>query len=159
MKLTFVIVFVITTTIVHGYSTGAPVEVCDDMKPKHPYEPQTSALPYQVTVDKDQIKATDKVKITITGKKPFKGFLVQVRKAGNAAAVGSFSVDKAIGKTIDCGHSKAAVTHNNDSNKTGVTLEWTPSADAAGVYTVYVTVAEDGAIFWVKQATAQMTIK
>lgn len=144
---------------VYGYSAGAPVEVCNDMKPKHPYEQQISTIPYQVTVNKDQIKAGEKVKISISGVKPFKGFLVQVREALGVTAVGQFAVDKEIGKTLDCGNTKTAVTHNNDSNKSGVTLEWTSPAEASGTYTVFVTIVQDGATFWVKQGTAKITIK
>ncbi|KAF2904323.1 hypothetical protein ILUMI_01851 [Ignelater luminosus] len=91
-------------TTVSGYSGGAPVEVCDDMTPKHPVDPQKSSFPYTVTVSQSEVKAGEKVQITINGakEKSFKGFLLEVRSGDKA--VGSFSIpdtDK-YAKGIDC---------------------------------------------------------
>lgn len=88
-----------------AYSGGAPESTCDDMKPKHPKDPQESELPYKVTVNRDSIKPGEVVEITIS-EKSFKGFLLQVRK--DDKAVGQFLIpdnDK-YSKTINCHGSK-----------------------------------------------------
>lgn len=90
--------------IVSAYSGGAPVDVCDDMLPKHPVAPQTSKLPYTLQSTKSSASPGDRVKITINGNggKPFKGLLIQGRQGDEI--VGSFEVsdsDKYI-KTINC---------------------------------------------------------
>lgn len=77
-------------TTVWAYSSGAPTTVCDDMTPKHPFEPQASELPYTVSISKKTLKPGEDTEITISGKE-FKGFLVQVRKGDKA--VGSFDID------------------------------------------------------------------
>lgn len=94
----------LAVTTVYGYSGGAPVEVCDDMTPKHPVDPQKSSFPYTVTVSQSEVKAGEKVQITVKAakEKSFKGFLLQVRNGDKA--VGSFSIpdtDK-YAKAINC---------------------------------------------------------
>lgn len=98
----FVTCLAVTIAIANGYSGGAPVEVCSDMKPQHPVDPQKSAFPYSVTANKKDVKAGDKVDFVIGGGN-FKGFLLQVRNSENKA-VGSFDVadtDRFV-KTINC---------------------------------------------------------
>ncbi|XP_017784480.1 PREDICTED: putative defense protein Hdd11 isoform X1 [Nicrophorus vespilloides] len=94
-----------------AYSGGAPEDVCVDMTPKHSVDPQKSAFPYKITTDHETVKAGDKVKITISGPKPFKGFLLQVRDGKEA--VGKFNVDDSdkYVKTINC-FSKKQVFHD-----------------------------------------------
>lgn len=97
-----------------AYSGGAPEGVCEDMTPKHPAPPQTSAFPYTVSVNKKEIKSNDEVEITISGGKPFKGFLLQVRDGDKP--VGSFSIpatDK-YAKTINCVGGKAVSIPTNE---------------------------------------------
>lgn len=89
-----------------GYSAGAPVDVCGDMTPKHPAQPQPSKLPYVVKVDKSKVKKGESVAITISGTKGhenFLGFLVQVRNAAGTP-VGTFNIrgDDKLSKAIDC---------------------------------------------------------
>lgn len=89
--------------VIYGYSGGAPEGVCDDMTPKHGVDPQSSPIPYTISIDKDKVKPGEKVKITINGKDSFKGFLLQVRDGTKSA--GKFvdipGDDKYI-KTINC---------------------------------------------------------
>lgn len=91
------------------YSGGAPEEVCDDMTPKHPADPQTSEMPYTVSLSKKAVKAGETVQLTVAGKNPFKGFLLQVRDGDKS--VGQFKIDGAdkFAKTINC-HSGKSVS-------------------------------------------------
>lgn len=95
--------------LTHAYSGGAPVDVCEDMTPKHPAAPQKSKMPYKVTVNSEAVSAGGVVKITVSGRGGFKGFLAQVRK--NNEPVGKFLVsddDKFI-KTINCGKGEQVI--------------------------------------------------
>jgi len=85
-----------------AFKSGAPVDACDSMLPDHHQTPQSSPLPYTVTVNKKTVKAGDKVTIVIAGGKDvkdFKGFLVQARVGNNP--VGRFSAGEGV-QTIDC---------------------------------------------------------
>ncbi|XP_017784481.1 PREDICTED: putative defense protein Hdd11 isoform X2 [Nicrophorus vespilloides] len=142
-----------------AYSGGAPEDVCVDMTPKHSVDPQKSAFPYKITTDHETVKAGDKVKITISGPKPFKGFLLQVRDGKEA--VGKFNVDDSdkYVKTINCFSKKQnAATHKNSAEKESLTLEWV-APEAAKSYTVHATVAENGGVFWANHATAKITVQ
>lgn len=88
-------------TAVSAYSAGAPTAVCDDMTPKHPVAPQSTAIPYKIQVSKSQVAPGADVDIKIVGKK-FKGFLLQVREGDKA--VGSFKIspDDKYFKAISC---------------------------------------------------------
>lgn len=97
----FLLTLCATISSIWAYSAGAPEGVCDDMTPKHPVPPQRSALPYKVSVSKNQVAPGGQVEITIGGKS-FKGFLLEVRKGDKA--VGAFDIspsDKYI-KPINC---------------------------------------------------------
>lgn len=104
-------VLALTAVAVQGYSGGAPEGVCDDMTPKHPVAPQTTRFPYTISLNKKEVKAGDDVEITISGGKPFKGYLLQVRDGDKA--VGSFVIpdtDK-YSKGINCHGSKGVRFH------------------------------------------------
>lgn len=101
----FTILAVISAT--YAYSGGAPESTCNDMTPKHPVDPQTSELPYEIQISKKKISPGDTVEITIGTNKIFKGYLLQVRKGNNA--VGQFLVpdDDKFSKVLACHGGKA----------------------------------------------------
>nr|XP_023015098.1 putative defense protein Hdd11 [Leptinotarsa decemlineata] len=150
-------VFFCTIAYSQAYSGGAPVDTCDDMTPKHPFEPKSSAFPYKISLSKKEVKAGETVDIVIGGKE-FKGFLLQVRNGDKA--VGQFQItgsDK-FAKAIDChGTSQSAATHKNAEAKNNFKLSW-KAPKAAGKYTIYATVAENGASFWARKPTEIITV-
>lgn len=95
-------VFLAVVSIAWGYSGGAPESVCEDMTPKHPATPQISRFPYTISVSKKEVKVREKVEISVSGGKPFKGFLLQVRDGDKP--VGSFQIADTdrYAKTINC---------------------------------------------------------
>ncbi|KAL3281727.1 hypothetical protein HHI36_004931 [Cryptolaemus montrouzieri] len=155
----FVSAFVVLSvaTCAWAYSDGAPTAVCDDMTPKHPFEPQKSKLPYTVSIEKSSLKPGEETDITISGKE-FKGFLIQVRNGEKA--IGSFEIDPRDknAKNVAChGSPKSAATHTNASPKKSVTLKW-KAPQQKGNFEVYVTVATDGAQFWAKQNVGNIVV-
>lgn len=98
--------FVLLSSIISltvAYSGGAPEAVCEDMTPKHPAPPQTSRFPYTVSVDKQELRGPkDKLHITISDHKPFKGFLLQVRDGDKAIGQFEISDTDKFAKTITC---------------------------------------------------------
>ncbi|GLV41485.1 lethal (2) 34Fc [Carabus blaptoides fortunei] len=153
-------VMVCTVAVVHGYSGGAPVEVCDDMKPKHPAAPKKSTMPYKVSVNSDTVTGGGVVKITVEGNNGHKGVLVQVRHGEKP--VGKFLIagdDKYV-KTIDCGEGEQnAATHKNAEIKKVQTFEWQAPKGLKDTVQVYVTVAQDGATYWVKKPTVTIKVE
>ncbi|KAJ8921030.1 hypothetical protein NQ315_015826 [Exocentrus adspersus] len=140
-----------------AYSAGAPESTCDDMTPKHPVEPQKSELPYKVTANKKEVKAGEVVEITVSGK-TFKGFLLQVRKGDKAAGQFLIPDDDKYAKASNCHGAKgSAATHKNATDKKSITLKW-KAPRAAGKYTVYATVAQDGGVFWVRKPTQEIIV-
>lgn len=158
---TLLIVFLVSGLVAlsNGYSGGAPVDVCEDMTPKHPAAPQKSKMPYKVLVNSEAVSAGGVAKITISGKGGFKGFLVQVRRNGDP--VGKFLVadDDKFVKTISCGKgAQNAATHKNSENKNNLSLNWQAPAGLKDQVQVYVTVAQDGGTYWVHQPTALIKV-
>ena len=52
---------------IQGYSTGAPVEVCDSMMPQHGKQPQQTPLPYDIIIEKPKLKGGESTIVTIKG--------------------------------------------------------------------------------------------
>ncbi|CAH0556873.1 unnamed protein product [Brassicogethes aeneus] len=147
-KLVFCFVILAVASGALAYSAGAPESVCDDMTPKHPVDPQKSQSPYKATVGKTAVKPGETVDIKISGPS-LKGVLVQVRAANKA--VGSFVIpdDDRHLKAINChGNKASAATHKNSTDKKDLLLKW-KAPSAPGKYTVYLTAAQDGGVFWV----------
>lgn len=147
-------------SVTYAYSGGAPVEVCEDMTPKHPAAPKKSAMPYSVSVNSEAVSGGGVVKISIEGNNGHKGFFVQVRHGDEP--VGKFLVselDKYV-KTINCGKGEQnAATHKNGENKKTTTLEWQAPKGLKDNVQVYVTVAQDGGTYWVHQPTATIKVE
>ncbi|XP_044751780.1 putative defense protein Hdd11 [Coccinella septempunctata] len=144
-------------TCAWAYSSGAPTTVCDDMTPKHPFDPQPSELPYTVSISKKTVKPGEETDITISGK-DFKGFLVQVRKGDKA--VGSFVIDPKDkdSKALTChGSSKSSATHSNASVRKSVTLKWKAPQEKGELH-VFATVAADGATFWARKNVGKIVV-
>lgn len=99
-KLHLVTIFAVASSV-YAYSGGAPEETCDDMTPKHPVDPQSSAFPYVIGISKKKISPGDVVQITI-GKDNFKGFLLQVRKGKKAVGQFVIPADHKFAKTLNC---------------------------------------------------------
>ncbi|KAK9872293.1 hypothetical protein WA026_017095 [Henosepilachna vigintioctopunctata] len=143
-------------TCAMAYSDGAPAEVCDDMTPKHPFEPRKDKFPYTVAISKTSLASGQETDITISGK-DFKGFFVQVRK-GNKA-VGTFTTNPKEVRGVKChGTANSAATHSNASVKKSITLKW-KAPQEKGELEVYATVAENGEIFWAKHKVGKITVK
>ncbi|CAG9853841.1 unnamed protein product [Phyllotreta striolata] len=141
----------------NAYSGGAPKEVCNDMTPKHPVDPQKSPLPYKITVNKNQVKGGQQVAISINGRS-FKGLLVQVRKANEATGEFVVSASDKYFKTVDCHDTpRSALTHKNSADKINKTVVW-KAPTTPGKYTVHVTVAEDGETFWANVPTQVINV-
>ena len=98
----------------YGYSAGAPLEACDNMKPDHPADPQPDGtFPYKISVSPNEIKSIDQADITISGQ-PYLGFLLQVRDDTNKP-VGHFTIpdDHRYAKTLNCSNGDRVSTQNN----------------------------------------------
>lgn len=52
-------------SVTYAYSGGAPVEVCEDMTPKHPAPPKKTKMPYSVSVNSDAVSGGGVVKIDL----------------------------------------------------------------------------------------------
>lgn len=165
-KLTICLAVACVIATAQAYSGGAPADVCEDMIPKHPAQPQRSAMPYTVKVSKDSATAGDTIKITLSGKEGFKGFLIQVRQGRKNIPTGKFIVadkDKYV-KTINCGEGQQvifemfrqfieflvpdfkrffpvnmlqnAATHKNSELKNNLSIDWQVPADLKGTVKV-----------------------
>lgn len=106
MNAKVILICLMAVAATNAYSTGAPDEACFDMVPQHGVSAQASRAPYEVHLSKNQIRAGDRVDVTIRGLKrtdTIKGFMVQARVGDTP--VGNWLVDKnhSYGQTLDCG--------------------------------------------------------
>ncbi|CAG0896674.1 unnamed protein product [Cyprideis torosa] len=77
----------------YEYSMGAPDAACADMVPGHGPSSQSSASPYDLSVDVAEVANGDKIDVVIHGSKPFMGFFLQARNVSDENDItGSFIV-------------------------------------------------------------------
>ncbi|XP_065164061.1 putative defense protein Hdd11 isoform X2 [Atheta coriaria] len=161
MKLTALVLTLCVA--VHANSNGGSETCCVDMVPKHPVDAQSSPFAktgYKVSVDKEKISDGGEAKITVSGERPFKGYLLQVRDGETAIGTFDIAANDGHSKTINCfTKEKNMATHNNANDKKSVSVTWKPPKGVKKTYTVYVTVAENGGVFWVRQPTAKITVE
>jgi hypothetical protein len=95
-------------------------------------------LGFVITADKDKVLPGEAIKVTINGKRPFKGLLFYVidekktRYAGWSALPGGYQF-----LDTQCSTSPASstISHSNPNEKTQFTLQWTAPSQAVGEWT------------------------
>ncbi|RXM35683.1 Ferric-chelate reductase 1 [Acipenser ruthenus] len=89
--------------VVTCYPNGQVTPSCINMIPDHGVSAQTTLAPYNITASKNTYSPGEKITVTLQGSDPFEGFLLQARRAGGTAAVGTFTVtDTANSQGLDC---------------------------------------------------------
>lgn len=136
---------------------GAPERACPDMTPQHGGNtPSRDPAPYILTAEK-LANAPGEWKITVKSatSAPFKGFMVQARKAGGTPddLIGSFQYDPRIDvlfRHVGCpANEEATITHVNKDLKKSVTAVWKEPPNFRGNVEFKASVAKDFANFWV----------
>lgn len=95
--------------MVQGYSSGAPSSECKDMTPRHHVDAQKGAMPYDISLDKRNIRAGETVTVNIRGKSAddvIKGLLVQARVGDTPIGTFDVSPSRQYIQTIDCGSAR-----------------------------------------------------
>ncbi|KAK7100444.1 putative defense protein 3 [Littorina saxatilis] len=138
-----------------GYPTGAPTEVCSSMFPHHGAEPQTSAVPYSITVESSIYtpgSTQTPIKVTVMSEDTaFKGLIVQARSLSDCnKTVGTFQLDQSERdlKLVTCRQANDGVTHTNKNVKTTKSFMWIPPATGMGHVYIRATVVQATEAFW-----------
>ncbi|XP_058819384.1 putative defense protein Hdd11 [Topomyia yanbarensis] len=146
-----------------SFSAGAPAAACGDMIPQHHTEPQKSAAPYTIVLNKKQIKSGEGITVTVKGntnKDTIKGLLCQARVG--ETAVGSFDVppNNNFIQTLDCGNSKkSAITHKKmTSDPREISFNWVAPRGLSESVRMTCTIALNGGVFWVKEQSAALQV-
>ena len=146
--------FLCVLSSINAYSTGAPPAVCKTMIPGsngHGSHPQSSAAPYNISVEPMHYSSGTTVTVTLMGLSTtkFKGYLLTMRRVeDNTIIVAGFSVPNG-GQLLACdGQNNADVTHTENSDKTSVSFTWTAPAQSEGSLQVFATVVQDKETFW-----------
>ncbi|XP_067006848.1 putative defense protein Hdd11 [Anabrus simplex] len=159
MKLLVLVLTLFTVTLnwieVHSYSAGAPEGACDDMVPQHGADPlPLTTFPYKLTIKEKQIKAGQKVPITIEGGN-FKGFFIQARDG--KTPVGQFEAAPGVG-LVNCNGIATAATHTNSTIKSSITAVWKAPNKPISKLIYRVTVAENGGKYWVGHESEPVSV-
>ncbi|KAL4635095.1 putative ferric-chelate reductase 1 isoform X1 [Arapaima gigas] len=126
------------------------------MLPEHGYASSTELPPYTLTVEKGTLRPGEQIKVnlSVTGDKPFKGFLVEARDTGNfdGQPVGSFDiVDPTSTQLLNCGQMQgSAVSHTSDAKKTEIQVIWKAPKVSPPSVQFLATVVQQYKIYWVK---------
>ena len=146
--------FLCVLSSINAYPTGAPPAVCKTMIPGpkgHGSEPQSSAAPYNISVEPMHYSSGTTVTVTLMGLSTtkFKGYLLTMRRVeDNTTIVAGFSVPNG-GQLLACdGQNNAAVTHTSNSIKTSASFTWTAPAQSEGSLQVFATVVQSKLKFW-----------
>ncbi|XP_055643172.1 putative defense protein Hdd11 [Toxorhynchites rutilus septentrionalis] len=146
-----------------SFSAGAPKDACGDMIPQHHTDPQKSAAPYKILLDKKQIKSGQGVTVTVQGNSPsdtIKGLLCQARVG--ETPVGSFDVPPSnnLIQTLNCGNSKtSAVTHKKITTApNSISFNWVAPKGLSENVKMTCTIALNGGVFWVKEQSTDLKV-
>ncbi|XP_053695464.1 putative defense protein Hdd11 [Sabethes cyaneus] len=146
-----------------SFSAGAPADACGDMIPQHHTDPQSSAAPYKILLEKKQIKSGEAVTVTVQGnsaKDTIKGLLCQARVG--ETPVGSFDVapDNKYIQTLNCGKSnKSAVTHKKIATPPkSISFNWVAPKGLSENVRMTCTIALNGGVFWVKEQSSALKV-
>ncbi|XP_064457134.1 putative defense protein [Ornithodoros turicata] len=140
---------------VHCNPTGAPLEACKVMEPKHNQDPMLTHHPYMLMTERTGTSFNVTL-VTIKQKFPFKGFLIRaIQKKGSSETYirGQFARDTASPsvKFLNCdGYDGNAVTHTGNWTKGFITVHWTPYRQPPQIATVLfrATVLQHYSMYW-----------
>ncbi|CAB3231258.1 unnamed protein product [Arctia plantaginis] len=158
------VVIAVSLACAHGYSSGAPESVCQDMVPKHPVPPQSTPPPYTITTSTKTVKAGTPMEVVITGKKTtdkMRGLLLQAREGTKIVGKFTLAPNDSFAQLLNCGEPGNAVTHkkhDEKNDKQTVAFTWTPPKDFVGDIKFRATIALNGAVFWVGVESAPVKV-
>ncbi|XP_066298871.1 putative ferric-chelate reductase 1 isoform X2 [Branchiostoma lanceolatum] len=151
------VMLVLSTQEVDGYSSFVPTSQCSSMVPGHGTAGPSNP-PYELLVDKQTYNAGEQITVTLqsTGLDTFKGFFIQARPVGQDQPVGTFTtINVNTTETVDCtpgtqnaiGHTK--ITGSTIEEKTAVSVFWTAPSVAVGDIQFRATVVKEYSTYWV----------
>lgn len=128
---------------INGHIMGAPVSVCNTLKPGHGEESLGGDVPYHISLDPWFVRGGAKITIKVASKNPsqykLRGLLMVVKKKNQPrSAFGTFvpgSSSKDL-KTIDCFDKKASgLTHiSNNDKMEELRFQWIAPNTTSGEY-------------------------
>ncbi|XP_018609640.1 ferric-chelate reductase 1-like isoform X2 [Scleropages formosus] len=155
-EIIFVLIVALSLKTASSYSNGKVTNACMKMVPDHGYHSSTEVPPYTITVDKRTFSPGEQIRVnlSVTGGKPFKGFLIEARDTGNlnGDAVGSFAlVDSTSSQLLKCGQTQgSAVSHTSDAKKTKMQVIWKAPKMSPLSVQFLATVVQRYSVYWVK---------
>ncbi|XP_075871564.1 putative ferric-chelate reductase 1 [Nelusetta ayraudi] len=154
-SLLFISILVRNWAPADGYANGKVTKSCDSMVPRHGSVGETTPSPYQLATNSTTFRPKDSIRVILSGKSYFKGFLLEARDAanwGSVATVGTFTLTSP-GNTqlLTCHkHQDSAVSHRSDAKKTEVAVVWNAPVDAPDYVQFFVSVVAEFNQYWVK---------
>lgn len=138
------LVFIILINIrnVRGHPNGAPPRLCEKMLPDHGEQSMTSAMPFEISLDRKFVRGDNKLTIKVKSKDPSRytlaGVLFIMKQPNNKLqSFGTFDPTKSGDdlKTVECfGKQGSGITHTNPSKKSSLMFEWTAPNVPSGDY-------------------------
>ncbi|XP_033883484.3 putative ferric-chelate reductase 1 [Acipenser ruthenus] len=141
------------------YPNGQVTPSCSNMIPDHGVSAQTTIAPYNITASKNTYSPGEKITVTLQGSDVFEGFLLQARKDGGTAAVGTFTVtDATNSQGLNCNGPNSAVSHKSSTGLTNIQATWVAPSSSAGDLEFRATFVKSKLIFWVQVKSSQVTV-
>ena len=153
---TFVVVFIFASTMFHRgscFGSGAPPWQCNNMMPHHRgAPPQRGPSPYIIRVQRPYYTPGENVQVALlSSRDTIMGYLIQARRVGDNAAIGTFAFQPRNGKFLSCGNrQRSAITHSSRLRSRFVSFAWVPPPGLSGNIAFYATVVKDMTTFWVR---------
>ncbi|XP_059176713.1 putative ferric-chelate reductase 1 [Physella acuta] len=152
---TIVLICAVTVRTALGYNTGIGLDpACENLTPQHGAQAQTSTSPYTISFTPASYTPGQPVSVTISGA-PFRGFMIQARRAAGSSTtmLGSFTV---VDNTRQACSGSQALVHSSGNDKTSLTFNWIPPADAADSVVFRATFVQTEVTFWTNVASWQL---
>ncbi|XP_042323494.1 reelin domain-containing protein 1 [Sceloporus undulatus] len=134
-----------------GFSHGASLSACTDMRPKHIRAHLQNPKNNYITIHTNMsFFPGDKVPVTVRSTRDFMGFMLQARRVLNDQIAGTFVYIPPGSKLLTCFEDGDTVTHSDKSLKRNLSFVWKAPNQPIGDIRFFLSVVQSYFVYWAR---------
>ncbi|XP_060635598.2 reelin domain-containing protein 1 [Anolis sagrei] len=134
-----------------GFSHGASLSACTDMRPKHIRAHLQNPQNKYITIHTNMsFFPGDKVPVTVRSTRDFMGFMLQARRVLNDQIAGTFVYIPPSSKLLTCFEEGDTVTHSDKSLKRNLSFVWKAPDQPIGDIRFFLSVVQSYFVYWAR---------
>nr|XP_008110236.2 PREDICTED: ferric-chelate reductase 1 [Anolis carolinensis] len=134
-----------------GFSHGASLSACTDMRPKHIRAHLQNPQNKYITIHTNMsFSPGDKVPVTVRSTRDFMGFMLQARRVLNDQIAGTFVYIPPGSKLLTCFEDGDTVTHSDKSLKRNLSFVWKAPDQPIGDIRFFLSVVQSYFVYWAR---------